>query len=58
MYLDPGFGSMLIQVLIAGLAVAGATLGIFRHKLLLFFKKNKELNDNKDMQEDKNDIDE
>ncbi|AEF84067.1 hypothetical protein TREPR_3729 [Treponema primitia ZAS-2] len=46
MYLDPGFGSMVIQLLIAGIAAAGSFFYIFRQKLKIFFirlrnKKNK-----------------
>lgn len=41
MYLDPGFGSMLIQVLIASLAAAGAMFAMFRGKIMAFFKKSK-----------------
>ncbi len=39
MYLDPGFGSMLVQLLVAGLAVAGAVFGIFRTKIAAFLKR-------------------
>ena len=41
MYLDPGFGSMLIQVLVASLAAAGAMIGIFRNRIKAFFSRNK-----------------
>jgi len=41
MYLDPGFGSMLIQILIAALAAGAAMLGIFRARIKAFFIKRK-----------------
>jgi hypothetical protein len=41
MYLDPGFGSMLIQVLVASFAALAAMLGIFRAKIIAFFKRSK-----------------
>jgi hypothetical protein len=41
MYLDPGFGSMLIQVLIASLAGLVAGFGIFRTRIIAFFRKKK-----------------
>ncbi|MDR0525654.1 MAG: hypothetical protein LBG90_07275 [Spirochaetaceae bacterium] len=37
MYLDPGFGSMLIQAIIGGIAVAGSGLFLFRQKVAAFF---------------------
>jgi hypothetical protein len=39
MYLDPGFGSMLIQALIAAIAVGGAYLLLFKKRIVGFFKK-------------------
>lgn len=38
MYLDPGFGSMLIQAVIAAIAVGGAYLLLFRKRVVGFFK--------------------
>jgi hypothetical protein len=38
-YLDPGFGSMLIQALIAAIAVGGAYLLLFKKKIIGLFKK-------------------
>ena len=38
MYLDPGFGSMLIQAVIAAIAAGGAYLLIFRKRIVSFFK--------------------
>ncbi len=42
MYMDPGFGSMIIQLIVATIAASGAMLAIFRKKVFGFFKKNKE----------------
>ena len=43
MYLDPGFGGMLLQVLIAIAAVGGATLFALRKNIKAFFsRKNKD----------------
>lgn len=41
MYLDPGFGSMIIQGLIALIAGCGAYLIIIRKKIVAFFKVRK-----------------
>lgn len=41
-YLDPGTGSFLIQFLIGGVAVVGASVGIFWSKIKAIFNKNKE----------------
>jgi hypothetical protein len=43
MYLDPGFGSMLIQALIGLIAVAGSYFYLFRQKIKAFLlnRKNK-----------------
>ena len=38
MYLDPGFGSMVIQLLIGGIAAIGAGFFMFRQKIKDFFK--------------------
>ena len=46
-YLDPGTGSMIIQVIIATFASVGCTLAIYRDKIINFFKKGK-TNDNDD----------
>ena len=48
MYLDPGFGSMLIQALVASLAALIVGFGIFRARIIAFFRRNKqteEIND-------------
>ena len=39
MYFDPGTGSMLIQVLLGTLAIAGSVLFVVRNKIAKFFKK-------------------
>ena len=41
MYLDPGFGSMVVQIIIAGAAVVGTYLFIVRDKLKSLLFKNK-----------------
>jgi hypothetical protein len=38
MYLDPGFGSMVIQMVIGLIAASGAGMYIFRQKLAKLFK--------------------
>jgi len=55
MYLDPGFGGMLLQVIIAIVAVGGGLLFAFRRKISqLFSRKNKTdaSAQNNDVQED------
>ena len=42
MYLDPGFGSMVIQLVVAGIAAAGAFLFMARSRIKEFFRKRKE----------------
>lgn len=41
MYLDPGFGGMLVQVIVAVVAAGGAILFSFRKKIKQAFSKNK-----------------
>jgi len=41
MYLDPAFGGMLLQVIIAIVAVGGGLLYSYRRKIRNFFSKNK-----------------
>ena len=36
MYLDPGFGSMVIQLIIGGIAAIGAGFFLFREKIKTF----------------------
>lgn len=40
-YLDPGTGSMILQGLIAGIAVAGFTIKTYWYRILGFFGKGK-----------------
>ena len=40
-YLDPGTGSMILQGLIAGIAVAGFTIKTYWYRILSFFGKAK-----------------
>lgn len=42
-YLDPGTGSMILQGLLAGIAVAGATAKLYWHKILAFFGKAEDI---------------
>lgn len=42
MYLDPGFGGMLVQLIVAIAAVGGAVLFSFRKKIKTLFSKNKD----------------
>jgi NADH:ubiquinone oxidoreductase subunit 5 (subunit L)/multisubunit Na+/H+ antiporter MnhA subunit len=44
MYLDPGFGSMLIQAFIGLIAVAGSSFYLFRQKIKTFFQNKKNEN--------------
>lgn len=39
MYLDPGFGSMLVQIIVAAIAAGGAYLLLFKKNIVGFFKK-------------------
>ena len=41
MYLDPGVGGMLVQIIIAIVAVGGAIVFSMRKKIKGFFMKNK-----------------
>ena len=44
MYLDPGFGGMLVQVILAIIAGGGAILFALRKKIRALFSKNKTQN--------------
>ena len=48
MYLDPGFGSMLIQALIAGFAAVVVLIGIYRAKIKAFFSRKRKGSDEDD----------
>jgi len=39
-YLDPGTGSVIIQGLIAGIAMVGVTARMYWHKLQVFFGRS------------------
>ena len=41
MYLDPGFGGMIVQVIVAIVAVGGGLLYSFRKKIRNLFSKDK-----------------
>ena len=41
LYIDPGFGSMVIQVIIGAIAAGSAGLYMFRQKVAKFFSRNK-----------------
>ena len=41
MYLDPGTGSFIIQMLLAGLLGIAVAVRIYWKKIIAFFKKNK-----------------
>ena len=38
-YLDPGTGSMAVQALIAFIAAAGVSIGVFRRRVTYFIRK-------------------
>ena len=40
-YLDPGTGSMVLQMLIAGFVGIGCTFNIWKDKIINLFKKGK-----------------
>jgi len=42
MYLDPGFGGMLVQVIVAIVAMSGILLFSLRRKIRALFSKNKD----------------
>jgi hypothetical protein len=52
MYLDPGFGGMLLQAVVAIVAVGGAIIFSFRRKIKELFTKNKKGNGKKQEQYD------
>jgi hypothetical protein len=51
-YLDPGSGSFLIQLLIAAIAGAGIAIAISWGRIKRLFKKNKQIDVDKDEDED------
>lgn len=46
MYFDPGTGSLIIQLLIAGIASIGAFFALFKNKLVSIIKKDNKKEDN------------
>ena len=48
LYLDPGSGSFLIQLLIAGLAGAGIAIAVSWGRIKRFFSKKKPVDADKD----------
>lgn len=40
-YLDPGTGSMIVQMIIAGIVGIGCTFNVWKNKFLGLFKKDK-----------------
>ena len=40
LYIDPGFGSMVIQVIIGAIAAGSAALYMFRQKITKFFNRS------------------
>ena len=46
-YLDPGAGSMLLQVLLGGTAAAGVLVKVFWHSLTMLFRRRPSDNGNK-----------
>ena len=45
MYLDPGFGGMLVQILVALVAAGGAIVFAMRKKIRALFNKDKTKNE-------------
>lgn len=43
MYLDPGFGGMLVQILVAVVAASGILIFSMRRKISNFFSRNKKV---------------
>ncbi len=41
-YLDPGTGSMILQVILAGIVGIGCTFKVWRDKIVHFFRRNKD----------------
>lgn len=55
MYFDPGTGSLLVQALIASIAVVGGYFAIAKTKLKNLFTKNKNADTDKDKSNDADD---
>jgi hypothetical protein len=41
-YLDPGTGSMMLQVILGGIAAVGVAIKLYWHKLRVFFGASKQ----------------
>ena len=46
MYFDPGTGSLIVQLLVAGIASIGAFFVLFKNKLVAIVKKEKKEDNN------------
>ena len=55
MYLDPGFGSMVVQIVLAGLAVCGVFLFRIRAKIAALFSRKPKQADEDETIEDADD---
>ena len=59
MYLDPGFGSMVIQLIIGGIAAVGTGFFLFRQRIKEFFRirsngeSSKEVDDSGEQEKNK-----
>lgn len=53
MYFDPGTGSLIIQLLLAGLASIGAFFALFRTRIKNFFHKDKTVDEKKEKKDEK-----
>lgn len=51
-YLDPGTGSMLLQVILGGVAAIGVAIKLYWHKLRVAFGMAKKNKDDEDLEED------
>ncbi len=40
-YLDPGTSTYVIQIIAGAVIAAGTTIGIYRHKIKMFFRNRK-----------------
>ena len=54
-YLDPGTGSFLLQLLIAGLLAVGVLLRLFWSRISKFFGKSKSRQSSDDIEDDEDD---
>lgn len=43
MYLDPGIGSMVIQLIVAGLAMLGGVWVVFKKRIVAFIRRKRGL---------------